>query len=128
VILVRKGANSPTRGRKLRSTRTKARTLVDRLRADNTDLKKKLAEALEQQAATSGVLQVISSSPGELEPVFETMLANAVRICGAKFESRRCVKAMRSGSSPPTGRRRLSWSSGGESRSYDRRRDTIWSV
>ena len=46
-----------------------------------------LSEAREQQAATSEVLRVIASSLGDLKPVFETMLANAIRLCQAKLGS-----------------------------------------
>jgi signal transduction histidine kinase len=103
VASFRKSTKSRTRSRKSRSNWTKAKprvassgasqaALIRKLKAHAGDLEKELearthelAEARRQQAATSEVLRVISGSPGELQPVFEAMLANATRVCGAKF-------------------------------------------
>jgi two-component system, NtrC family, sensor kinase len=90
VTLARKGAKSRTRISGLRSKTTKAKTPVDRLRAanadvNNADLKKRLAKALEQQTATAKILGIISSSPTDVQPVFDTIVRNFVSLCGSTF-------------------------------------------
>ena len=98
--------------------------LLNELRQRTDDL----SESLEQQTATSEVLKVISSArPANLEPVFDAMLANAMRICGAKFG----VLSLREGDAfrvvaNARQRQRHLWSNDDANRWCDRPRDTTW--
>jgi two-component system NtrC family sensor kinase len=74
----------PTRNNAPTAARQASSTVAD-LQEQVSALTRELAQARGEQTATSEVLHVISRSPGDLKPVFHTMLENATRICHAKF-------------------------------------------
>jgi signal transduction histidine kinase len=97
VLGLSRGRVEPFRDREIELTTTFAdqaviaienARLFDEVQAKTRDLE----EALQQQTATSEVLQIISSSPGDLAPVFDKMLENATRVCGAEFGSMNLVE------------------------------------
>src|SRR5580692_10876262 len=96
----------PPVSRKAPAARKRAPALLD-IQKENAVLRRELAAALDRQAASSEVLRVISDRPGELAPVFQSMVENATRVCGAKFgtmtliEEKGIVRRVASYNMPP---------------------------
>src|SRR5437868_10943352 len=78
-------STAATPRRSSRQTPTALRAKKEWTKQAAPSLARELAEARAQQLATTEVLRIIASSPGELGPVFHTILANATKLCAAKF-------------------------------------------
>src|SRR5262249_50656872 len=81
-----RASSKPTKARSRKRAAPKRRNATTvRAESESARLRRERDEALEREKATAEVLRVISSSAGQLEPIFQAILGNAVRICGANF-------------------------------------------
>ena len=85
---MRRGARSAKRA--VRSERAAARRPVAGDTSKRDELHQRLAEALDQQAATSEILRLISASPAHVQPVFDAIATRALRLCEARFSAVYC--------------------------------------